>query len=895
MQARMMWRSALRLVAVALVALQTSSPVGPPPDPAPLVIEPSGCYAVLADGTCERPIAGGIRVWADTTEPVIVRRDNHEVPVSVVRLSGGSRIALDAVDAGNLEIWAGGRRGVLRLARPFVPPWAADAAAARARGDQGGARAIARPWLDDPEPAVRARATGIVARTELSLGNVSEAMRLLRLASEYAALAGRISDAVDDALALSYTLSHRAGRWTEAGQAIDRVEPLAARYADGRARVPYYRAIVASGLGDVRSAMRELRVARSRAEALGLGRLVWSVRNEWAISLERSGLSAEALSERTALIATEDPTIPACDRAAAIFNLGFGTLVRTQEKPGPCAETAPPGDPATWLRASLELSEARCPDAWRTAMGHVLMGDVALGAGRIEEATQELLRADMREASGPLRRYAMDLDARLSLARGDARGALVKYERLVALARATGKIDDERRALEGMGQTLERLGRLDAALDNLRAAEDLLVSASVLVPIGEAGAYQGTRETASRARVEILLSTGRIPEALAAGRAARARLLSSVASLERLAELPVEARERWVEAVQRFRAERQKLDAAGAHDWELATSELVRVKSERAESILRLRAALDDAIVALPRSNGELEAFGVNDDVSVFAMTLRQGGVVFVGDARGVRAPRIDLAPKAAHPDIARAILSAASPDVERARTVRVVTSADLACADVHAERLPNGVPLGLSARVTYGMDVRPTSREIVRPRRALVVADTRDDLPLARDEGTLVASTLAPTVDVVHLGGARASSIAVQDALSTATFFHYAGHADELNGELFLPLAGAGRLTTHDVLALPLSPERVVLSACQAGRVQPSGLALGMGLVQAFLEKGASEVLAPSRPVKDELALALARALVATPESTDFGAAIALLARTRATVDWSAYRIWRR
>ena len=113
------------------------------------------------------------------------------------------------------------------------------------------------------------------------------------------------------------------------------------------------------------------------------------------------------------------------------------------------------------------------------------------------------------------------------------------------------------------------------------------------------------------------------------------------------------------------------------------------------------------------------------------------------------------------------------------------------------------------------------------------------------------MAAALARTIDVAHLSGAQASSAAVQDALSTATLFHYAGHSDEVSGELFLPLAGGGRLTTSDVLALPLSPERVILSACQAGRVRPSGLAIGMGLVQAFLENGASEVIAPTRPVK--------------------------------------------
>lgn len=222
------------------------------------------------------------------------------------------------------------------------------------------------------------------------------------------------------------------------------------------------------------------------------------------------------------------------------------------------------------------------------------------------------------------------------------------------------------------------------------------------------------------------------------------------------------------------------------------------------------------------------------------------------------------------------------------------MTSADLACLDIHAGSLDDGPPLALRLPVTYGADLGDVAAPQASSKTALIVSDTRDDLPLARDEGEIAASNLMDAGTTLHLSGARAHGAAVHDALASASLLHYAGHAEVLDGELVLPLAGGGRLTASDVLALPSAPAHVVLSACEAGRIEPSGLALGMGLVQAFLERGASAVLAPSRPVRDELAYALGAALSGW-SLDDLLHAVQQLAASRPHDDWAAYRVWRR
>jgi cellulose synthase operon protein C len=887
------WRAALVL---SLGALATS-PSGPAPAPggSGLDFEVSGCGAVLADGACERPLEGDVRLWIATADPVTVRIDGEKVAVAKTAHASGTRLALRLTRAGRVVISTGSASGILRVVDPEQAAWAAEAARARSQGDHGAARSLALPFLDDAEPAVRARAAGIVGRVDLAQGKIGGAITLLRRASLDAERAGRPSDAVEHGLALSFTLSQRAGRYEEARAELDRIAGLVSRYPDGNARLPYYRALVSHELGDVRAVVRDLGLARERAGRLGLARLEWNARNGWALLLERLGRNDDAVAELTALAGLDDPEIPACERANVLHNLGFVAVLRNREQRTPCSAPRPPDDPARWLRASLSLSEQQCPDAFRVAMGHVLLGEAALDQGRVDEAEAELRRGDLREASNELRRRRLDLEGRIALARGDGGAALATYQRLAAFARAAGRVDDERRALEGAGEALERQGRPAAAIEAFAEAEELLARASVLVPLGDGTAYRGARDAASRARIELLLEEGRLREALEVGRRARARLLSSVASIGRLAALGPGARGRWEDAVQRYREERRRVDAEGARDWELATSELVAATAARRESLARLRAALDTAMAALPGGEVQLPPEPARSTL-LFVTSLRAdaGAVVFVGADGDVRAVRLALGATEERRHVARRIVAAAAPELARAARVRIVTSADLACLDLHAEALGDGPALGLRVPVIYGADLGEAPTPSVGSGAALVVSDTRHDLPLARDEGALAAARLGRHVPVVHLSGARAEGSAVHEALGRATLLHYAGHAEEHDGEISLPLAGGGRLTASDVLALPSAPERVVLSACEAGRVDPRGLALGMGLVQAFLERGAREVLAPSRRVRDQDARDLAAAL-GRWDSADLSRAVQLLAAASPDADWAAYRVWGR
>ncbi|MGW2559145.1 CHAT domain-containing protein [Streptomyces sp. NPDC001514] len=138
------------------------------------------------------------------------------------------------------------------------------------------------------------------------------------------------------------------------------------------------------------------------------------------------------------------------------------------------------------------------------------------------------------------------------------------------------------------------------------------------------------------------------------------------------------------------------------------------------------------------------------------------------------------------------------------------------------------------------------------RPFTAVVLGDSRDDLPNARVEATAVARLLGARP---HLGGA-----ATRDLLTdTYDVVHIACHAafDKDHPEQSGILLGSGRLTVEDVYDLRLNAGLVVLSACESGLADNRPGDELMGLVRAFLHAGAAALVVSLWPV-DDLSTAL-------------------------------------
>ena len=243
------------------------------------------------------------------------------------------------------------------------------------------------------------------------------------------------------------------------------------------------------------------------------------------------------------------------------------------------------------------------------------------------------------------------------------------------------------------------------------------------------------------------------------------------------------------------------------------------------------------------------------------------------------------------------ALLEPFRADIAAARVIRVLAYGALRGVDVHA--LPwDGEPLLAARPVVYGLDVasRPPAREPTGGAWAFV--DPTRDLPRAREDGDALRARSAHAHVVSREAATRA---ALGPALTRAGWLHFAGHA-EVKGrggwQSGLVLSD-GLMSVGDILRAPRVPPTVVLSACRAAE-EPEGSRLPtIGLAQAFVLAGAERVVAATRPVSDETAAALARALY---RRAGPGAAAELAESLRAALlemraanpgsDWATYRL---
>jgi tetratricopeptide (TPR) repeat protein len=256
---------------------------------------------------------------------------------------------------------------------------------------------------------------------------------------------------------------------------------------------------------------------------------------------------------------------------------------------------------------------------------------------------------------------------------------------------------------------------------------------------------------------------------------------------------------------------------------------------ERAELLGQLRAV---DVVALVVADGE-----------VWRIASRHGAleIVSVGSLAALRSELSDFAAAPTNPDLGESlgVKLLGSAAFDSGETLYAVLDGQLAGVPIAALRKA-GRPLVAIRPVVRAPRLSqvgciPPHRG---PRRAVVLADARGDLPEAARE----ANEIATRFGVAAAIGAAATS----DALFTGTkggLLHLAVHA---NVEL-----GAGTLLLHDrqVSALEIAgrgdgPSLVMLSVCLSA-VSDDG-EQATSLANAFLAAGSAQVVATLRPVTD-------------------------------------------
>ena len=883
--------------------------------PETLEVEVAGCAAVVSPMVCELAEDRQLQLWvagAAGQEVVVLAGAEPLTPEASAEVQGGRSLRVQVPPGVDLLIVRAERPGGHEVRRvpvvDHVPIPLLDEVRALRR-EQRYDDALRR--LDDGEPTLpesaRGRAMGLRARLRLSQGHFEAALRDLRASIARHRADGRLSDVARDSFAAVYTLNSTGWRFEEARQLLAEI-PLAVD--ESRARRCYYGAIVARDRGDLRSALELLTEAEARVERLGLTRLGRDTRQVKANILLHLGRTAEALQTLETIRSALPADVSACYRALVETNIGWVRLEQSRNTATRIGVEG--GDPMPPLRRSIELYRSECPRPERLANALLNLAAAELLYAKRPGAARALLvesRALLPEAAAYIATWWRDLEGRIALAEGDAAASLATYEALDSRAAAAAATESRWRAQLGRGRSLEQLGRQAEALTAYRSAEALLDHAALEVPLGAGrGSFLATREDSARQLADLLLRMALPREALAAAQRARGRARATVQRIERVRRLDDAARTRWQLAIAEYRQRRAALDTALASLWTVADDALELRVAELDQDRAALQRSLDTAFEILAEAEPPPPKPPPAGVVSLTYFAGAEGWLGFaergqsvVGRALGPLPPLTDRAA------LAQTLLAPFRDVITGADLLRVHAYGAAGAVDVHA--LPwDGGALVEATPVVYALGSRSATERPgpgdtgAKTQTALVIADPRGNLPGARAEAEFLAGRLERhwKGEVVALTGARATGADVRAALAGAAFAHYAGHgvfegSGGWDGGLLL--AGNGRLTIADVLALARSPRQVVLSGCETGRLEGGE---GLGLAHAFLAVGTETVIASVREVPDALSLRLVELLYEELTAEGFPeparalqrAQIALL-RSDADSDWATWRVF--
>ncbi len=892
-------------LALALSTCQCRAPEAPPSSRLP--VEVAGCEAVREGPVCEVSGRAALTLWlpdGSARAPQLLL-DGVAQGAEPQALRGGRRWTVP-VEASTQELCVVDPNG--RFCLPIRPRPRVEllekARAMKGRGEVDGAQRLLEDALPSLPSAHAARARSLVARLRLSRGEVDAAVAALRAQVEQHRALGAVSEALGDARALAYALTHQRGDFAGARAVLGALGPLEAQDAEGAAAAQYYRALVEVESANPLAASAAFREAELRSERLGRTAQLANIRLAQSLHLSRLGRHREA-QER--LLALREDGLDACTRASLKTNLAWTRLASV-----PAGGTLQGrGEVVALLDQARALFTGECKDTSRESNVLVNLAFAELLAGRPADARAWLDAAGRGTARREprLALWSLELQGRVALLERDLPRASEAFSRLGTLAELHALDDMRWRADAGKAQVALLQGREAAALVHLQDCERALTQELSRAPLQEgAQTLLADREGPAAQLVSLLMKLSRPEEALLAARRSRARLLLAAQVPARVAALAPEERARFEQGLTRYRALRRRLDAEVAEDWRLSAARLGLVRQERAQQAVAVKGALDALLSALPQPPDAGFHAPRNQELVLVFHPGSEGVWGFAQGAFGVRAHDLGAVDVRAEPArLAAQLLEPFAAELTAARRVVLMPAGALRAVELHA--LPfQGRPLLFSREVVYALDLGPGPAPALGdagPQRALVMGDPGGDLPGARLEATSVAQQLrARGLDVSLRLGSAASVGTLLAQVPQVQWLHFAGHGrfDGAQGwESALRLAD-GDAQLSEVLTLPRAPAWVVLSGCETGKAVAEGPVETLGVGQAFLIAGSSAVLASTRPVADAGAQQLMAHLYAQATAELPGASEAELpaAARRALMklgdaggDWSAYRVW--
>lgn len=769
----------------------------------------------------------------------------------------------------------------LQVSESSEPSWLRQAR--RLRGEDRGSEAlpILNSHLQQPlDDRDRARALGWLALVLLDQGKVEQAKQHFEQALKLDRQSGLVSTELYHILSLSKLLSTRQRRIDQAEELFVQRQELLELTPPVRVWEKLHRGNLRFQLGDLRGALADTSQGLKQALLFNDTSGLLELKLEQATILAHLGRFREAKALLPSVL-KED--LGSCMRIRALHTKSWLGILEWQ------ASGAPSQPDQDELRKSLsealtlfdKCKQVRPRAAVLTDQAHaeLLSGNADRAACFLQQAKDEVME------DAELQWEWLDLQGQI-LARQNNWGAAQKaYAELRRLSASANAYESLLRALFGLANAAEHQDE-QAALALYDEARTLLEERALEMPLGSGhSSFVGSYQRGTQLELDLLLRRGRSMEAFELLRRSRSRTMDTIARFAQIDRFDAKKRESYDRAVAAYQHARLELEALVIPARDAPSNQLEslqREMQEREQALLSILATAGRASLSTGRP--ELRPIAPRE-MMLTCHPLRKQWACLLASSQAPPAVGYSDGP----PDLAwlTRFLAPHSQELSTMERLVILPFGAMRHLDIHLLPLwPGGVPLWSRIEVVYGMDLpAPNSTQAQNLRDgAFLFVDPQRNLPenrqAAQDIDEALRSqgwrTQIQMGSVARLGGAQdvppsvlkvsAQTKTVLSGIAANDLFIYAGHADyaEAGGWIHrLGLLDERGILVGDILTLQRAPSTVLLFACQSGRSdEETGGQEGVGLAQAFLLAGSQVVLATVRPVRDDVAAAVARAL---------------------------------
>jgi len=897
-------------------------------DPSKLSIVYSGCYTVQEGPVCELPKLGA----EQATTPLTLHIERESIPTITIETAQGLNAWTEAecseetcarTEAGYrivLPISASAREVLVKSGNPDINDWTlsiinfqerpavmSDAVALEQSSRRDEALQLLETALPTLAPHWQAEAMSHVARMYKRLGKADEALQSFEQSMDLHLQTGGLSHYVKDGTAAVHTLIMDAGmQLNQARDLASSLRGILPQHYESQHFYHWASLFAANKAHEHQETLYHGQRGIRLAQQMNHSKFATYLVPFFTHALQKLGRFDDAIETLEAKTHLEHPQ--SCVDAENLNTLGFIRWFAHQSD----AERATKGLQLALKNFSeaVKIASEHCTaghNQHEQVNGHINLALAYLSLGQLASATKALDQIPQNELRHFHHEWLYQTRAEIALASKDAERALSWFKKLKSFKRKGLSPYLKLRVLLGSARAYAQMGSYDLADQSWFKAQQAIKEEGLLVPIHDGREiFLAQYQNATRDYVETALENGELTIALRALRSAHAQLLQSVQWQDRIQNLNEAERLQWQANLGHFQQLRKDLEELRKSSWTIPTT----LKDKHNAELVALEAQTASALHQTLQGLGFSPTNQLRDrslKVGELELTYfqgRDGWLSFVRSSTGLKVVRLSALEMDSDPkNLGKLLLQPLSDSIRAATAISILPTGKLSEVDFHSLKI-DGKTLIELAPVTYqtGIPYQASQKPSVDLTRAVVVADPSGNLSQARQEASYAQEVLQRMSGgpIDTLEGSEVTVTRLKGKLMDGTFLHYAGHGvfDDTNASRSaLLLANDTRLDLKDILALPSSPETVVLSACDTAKTDAQRIFNHLGIAQSFLSAGSSRVIAAARPVDDEVGNQLMVSFYKHLEGTKDLAASLQQAQIETMTkfpgsDWATYRL---